>query len=246
MKILGVEEFTESNKIWRMLAAEFLGTFFLVLIGCGTIMFVNKEVLVVQVALTFGFIIFAMAQSIGHVSGCHINPAVTLSFLIVGNCSILRSICYIIMQCAGAVAGFYILLLVTPTSILQSTPNIGNTFLASGLTTTQGTILEALATFVLVFVIHSVCDDRRSDVKIVAPLAIGMTASVCHLFAINYTGSSLNPARSFGPTVVHGVWKDHWVYWTGPVVGGCIASLIYKLLFQVRKGEEEASSYDFS
>lgn len=62
MKILGVEEFTESNKIWRMLAAEFLGTFFLVLIGCGTIMFVNKEVLVVQVALTFGFIIFAMAQ----------------------------------------------------------------------------------------------------------------------------------------------------------------------------------------
>lgn len=75
--------------------------------------------------------------------------------------------------------------IVTPTSIIQSTPNIGNTFLASGLTTTQGTILETLATFVLVFVIHSVCDDRRSDVKIVAPLAIGMTAAVCHLFAVS-------------------------------------------------------------
>ncbi|XKL68235.1 hypothetical protein PGB90_003726 [Kerria lacca] len=244
MKFLGIEEFTESNKIWRMLCAEFLGTFFLVFIGCGTIMYVESTVLVVQVALTFGFVIAAMVQSIGHVSGCHINPAITTSFLIIGKCSILKSICYIILQCAGAAAGFYVLTLLTPADIAKD--NLGNTFLAKDLSTTQGTIVEVLATFLLVFVVHSVCDERRSDVKMVAPLAIGITAAVCHLFAIKFTGSSLNPARSFGPSLVYANWKHHWVYWAGPIVGGGLAGLIYKLLFQIRKGEEETSSYDFS
>lgn len=79
----------------------------------------------------------------------------------------------------------FVLQLVTPVAIPQATPNIGNTFLAQNLTTTQGTILEAFATFVLVFVVHSVCDERRTDVKMIAPLAIGTTAAVCHLFAVS-------------------------------------------------------------
>ncbi|XP_065202448.1 aquaporin AQPAn.G isoform X2 [Planococcus citri] len=246
MKILGVEEFTESNKIWRMLCAEFLGAFSLLFFGCGTIMNVKEGILTVQVALTFGLCIAVMAQSIGHVSGCHINPAVTLSFLVVGKCSILKSLCYIVLQCAGAAAGFYVLLLVTPHATEASSNNLGNTSLGKNVTPSQGLVVEIIATFLLCFVIHSVCDERRSDVKMIAPLLIGISAVVCHLFAIDYTGSSLNPARSFGPTVVYGKWTNHWVYWAGPIIGGCVASIVYKLLFQVRKGEEETSSYDFS
>lgn len=244
MKVLGVEEFTDSHKIWRMLCAEFLGTFFLVMVGCGSVVYANSEVLVVQVALAFGFIIAAMVQSLGHISGCHINPAVTMSFFIIGKCAMLKTICYIVIQCAGATAGFYILLLMTPESV--RVPNLGNTALAPNLTKMQGVGLETFVTFVFIFVIHSVCDERRSDTKIMAPLTIGITATVCHFFAIKYTGSSINPARSFGPTVVHGIWADHWVYWVGPIFGGCLAAIIYKLFFQVRKGEEEANSYDFS
>ncbi|KAJ8968301.1 hypothetical protein NQ317_013708 [Molorchus minor] len=179
-------------------------------------------------------------QSIGHISGCHINPAVTLSLFITGDIKLLRAIFFIVVQCVGAAAGSALLKVMTPE---DKVGNLGLTAVSSQITPEQGLLMEAILTFLLLFVIHGVCDARRKDVKGSAPLAIGLAITAVHLCGIQYTGSSVNPARSFGPAVIMNLWENHWVYWVGPIIGGVVAGLVYKLLFRVQKGESD--SYDF-
>jgi len=246
MKILGVEE-VSNLKICRMLGAEFLGTLLLVLFGCGTIFWADGDVSskLVQIALTFGFMVTCLVTVLGHVSGCHINPAVTVSLLVVGKCSVLRSVLYIVVQCIGAVAGFFLLLQITPSELSSNGPT-GATSLGPNVSQGQGFLTEAIATFLLILVIHAATDKRHAEVKHIAPILIGLAITVCHLFAIKYTGSSVNPARSLGPAVVYGAWADHWIYWIAPLSGAVFGGVVYKLIFEVRKGEEDGcSSYDF-
>merc|ERR1719361_1686681 len=111
-------------------------------------------------------------------------------------------------------------------------PVRGATLLNNSVTVGQGFGIEMLITFVLVLVVFAAAADENNtaNVKGSAPLAIGLSITTCHLFAIPYTGSSMNPARTFGSNAVMSVWKDHWVYWAGPILGGVAAALIYQLL----------------
>ncbi|KAH0814592.1 hypothetical protein GEV33_008198 [Tenebrio molitor] len=269
--ILGLSEITENKAIWRMLVAEFVGTFLLVVIGCGSIIFSETD-FIVRVALTFGLTVATLAQTIGHISGCHINPAVTLSLFVTGDIKLLRALLFVVVQLIGAVGGaavlrevgqprfglrkrlsrvfgFFVFFLFLHEFVFQlmvpesKEGNLGITNLGNELTDVQGFLMEIILTFLLLFVIHGVCDPRRKDIKGSAPLAIGLAVTACHLCGIPFSGSSINPARSFGPAVIMDLWENHWVYWAGPLLGGVLAGLIYKYLFKAQKSDPD--SYDF-
>nr|CAH7752613.1 unnamed protein product [Callosobruchus chinensis] len=238
--ILGISDITENKNIWRMLAAECLGTFLLVFIGCAACIGLSGPSSVVQIALTFGLTIGSIIQAIGHISGGHVNPAVTLSFFVTGEIKLLRAIFFIIVQCVGAVAGAGLLKFIVPEDKVGT---LGTTDVSSQLTPIQGVLMEAVLTFLLLFVVHGVCDPKRRDLKSSAGLVIGLAIAAAHLSGVPYTGSSINPARTFGPAIIMNVWNNHWVYWVGPILGGVIAGVVYKTLFKAK--HEESDSYDF-
>ncbi|KAG8222864.1 hypothetical protein J437_LFUL003509 [Ladona fulva] len=174
-------------------------------------------------------------QAIGHVSGGHINPAVTCAMMATNNTPIIRGLLYIIVQCLGAVAGSGILRALTPNEIGG---NLGTTLLHADLSAPQAFGMEFFLGFILLLVVFAVCDPLR-NLGNNAPLAIGFAILVGHLAAIPYTGSSMNPARSFGSSVISGHWEDHWIYWIGPILGGIVAGLVYTYVFAMKAPHEE-------
>jgi len=217
-------------KIVNSLVAEMLGTMFLVLVGCGACHEANNDF--VRIALAFGVTVATIAQSIGHVSGCHINPAITIGLMVGAKVGLIKGLLYIVAQCIGAVIGAALLKAFIPGGVVP-----GVTGLGALVTAGQGIGIELFITFVLVLVVYAAAadEDNSGSVKGSAPLAIGLSISTCHLFAIPLTGSSMNPARSFGPALVAGKWANHWVYWVGPILGGIFAALTYLLLFKAEK-----------
>jgi aquaporin related protein len=190
-----------------------------------------------------------VAQAIGHVSGGHINPAVTLGVMVAGQMSIVRGVLYMVAQYLGGIAGAGLLRVATPSAgtagFSAAAQGLGGNALQSGVSPGQGVLVEAMVTFLLVIVVFGVCDSRRDDVKGSIPLAIGLTVGISHLVAIGFTGTGMNPARSLGPAVInpsanfHG---DLWVYFVGPYVGGAAAGILYSVLFKARGTSE---SVDF-
>jgi len=250
---IGVDDFQGSNliKTLKAFVAELMGTMFLVLIGCGAAHSMGNDV--VHVALAFGVTVATMAQSIGHVSGCHINPAVTSGLLVAGKIGMLKALCYVVFQCIGGIIGALFLkglIGVGQPLNMNAGQNItfpGMTTLATNSETSnainagQGFGIEFFMTFVLVTVIFgSAADDiAAKNTKGSAPLAIGLAISTCILFAGPLTGGSLNPARSLGPAIIGGNMANHWVYWLGPILGGVCASIMYNLLFKAEAEEEK-------
>lgn len=236
----GCDEFSKNRDIWRMLMAEYVGPLFLVLIGCSSCVKgwneENNDAQIVQVALAFGVTIATMAQAVGHVSGGHFNPAVTVACLVTGKITIVKAAAYIFAQCLGAVSGAALLQALTPTEFHNT---LGVTEVHTALTPTQGFGVEFFSTFTLVLVVFGVCDENRKDVRGSAPMAIGLCISAAILATGNYTGGSLNPARSLGPALIANKWAFHWVYWSGPIIGGIVAALLYQKVFKARTPEEE-------
>lgn len=208
----------------RRVGAELIGTYALVTAGCGAIMVngATGALTHVGVALTFGLVIMVMIAATGHLSGAHFNPAVTLAFALTRHFPWREAPAYALGQLSGAVAGA-----LTLRALLGTTASLGAT-LPSG-STMQSLGLEVLLTAVLMFVIISVATDTRA-VGQLAALAIGGTVALDALWGGPISGASMNPARSFGPALVAGAWRDHWIYWVGPLIGASLGGLIYQWL----------------
>lgn len=127
---------------------------------------------------------------------------------------------------------------------IETANSLGSTTLGAGITAGQGVVMEGIITFLLVLVVHAVTDPKRTDVKGWAPLAIGLTISAAHMAAVPLTGSSMNPARTLGPDVVRGEFSNWWVYWVGPLVGGGVAGVVYRMGLRSNR-EDDEGSYDF-
>ena len=205
-------------------AAECIGTFMLVAIGPGAAMVAASTHAFGQtgVALAFGAAVTLCVASFGHLSGAHINPAVTIGFWSVRRFPARDVVPYIFAQCAGAVAASAILLW-----ILGPAGNFGATVPA--ISTARAFAVEGGYTAILGLVIMSVATDARTP-PAVAPFAIGLTVFAGALVTGPLTGGSFNPARTLGPAVIGGVWTSHWLYWAAPVLGMIAAMRVYDAL----------------
>ncbi|KAK1119499.1 hypothetical protein K0M31_013326 [Melipona bicolor] len=233
---LGANELTDKKSgLYRALVAEFLGTLLLNFFGCGSVITGN----VVAISLAFGLTVASAIQGIGHVSGGHINPAVTFGLMVIGKVPVIRGLLYVILQCIGAIAGSGILRALSPNRMEHA---LGVVSLSPGIDPIQGFGIEFFLAFILVLVVCGACDAAKPDSKGIAPLIIGLSVSVGHIIGVPRTGAGMNPARSFGSAVVMGLFKDHWVYWVGPIFGGMAAGLIYAFVIGPAKEPQESSN----
>ena len=215
---------------------ECIGTAVLVLMGCGTAVITGGDI--VATSLAFGLSIIAMAYVIGNISGCHVNPAVSLAMFINRKMELKDFICYIISQIVGAFVGaglLYYILASTETGVVGLGTNGFGTSSAVNLNMIAAFIVEVILTFIFVYTILGVTsDDKKSSV---AGIVIGLTLAFVHLIGIKLTGTSVNPARSLAPAIFLGgeALRQIWVFILAPLVGGVLAAYIYKYLNTTKK-----------
>lgn len=223
----------------RPAAAEMLGSALFIFIACGsamtTVRFQITGNAAIGIALTFGFTIFVLCYSIGHISGGHLNFAVTFTFALLRKISILKALFYFLAQFLGGLIGIGFLKLVTPgswwiscfaTNMVQPELTVGHAFLA-----------EYILTFMLMWVVMAACDSSKSN-QMLVPFAIGMAVFIAHMIALPITGCSINPTRTFasaaaasGLTECPHAWDNHWVFWLAPILGASTAGIVYEYCF---------------
>ncbi|NXN94486.1 AQP2 protein, partial [Rhinopomastus cyanomelas] len=212
----------------RAVCAEFLATLVFVLFGLGSALhwpsFASPSVL--QIALAFGLAIGTLVQALGHVSGAHINPAVTVACLIGSQVSFLRAVFYVVAQLLGGVVGAAILHEVTPA---DSREGLAINKLHNETTTGQAVTVELFLTFQLVLCVFASTDERREDNLGSPALSIGLSVAVGHLLGIRYTGCSMNPARLVFALLIPSFLSPQ-VFWVGPLIGAAAASIIYNYI----------------
>ena len=218
--------------------SEFVGTMMLVLLACGVAIVVgcSTPAGIIATALAFGLVIVAMAYSIGNVSGCHINPAVSIGLVVAGKMEVKECVKYVISQFLGALAGAAILGLLLGSFDMLGANGFGS-LLPNGTEVTWyiALIVEIILTFVFVTAILGVTDKKENGHA--TGIVIGLTLTLVHLFGIPFTGTSVNPARSFGPALLQGgtALSQVWVFIVAPVIGCVLAGLFYK--FVLKKGK---------
>ncbi|XP_034188360.1 aquaporin [Osmia lignaria lignaria] len=234
---LGIGELTDKESgLYRALVAEFLGTLLLNFFGCGSVVTGN----IVAISLAFGLTVAAAIQGIGHLSGGHVNPAVTFGLMVIGKVPIIRGLLYVIAQCIGAIAGSGVLRALSPERMEGA---LGVVSLSDDVTPVQGFGIEFFLALILVLVVCGACDPAKHYSKGIAPLIIGLSVLVGHLVGVPRTGAGMNPARSLGSAVVMGMFDNHWLYWIGPILGGMAGALIYAFVISPAKEEELPRTY---
>lgn len=218
-------------------SAEFLGTFWLVLGGCGSAVlaaaFPDVGIGLLGVSLAFGLTVLTMAYAIGHISGCHLNPAVSLGLWSSGRFSTMELLPYILAQVAGGIAGAGILYLIASG---QAGFDVTSGFASNGYgehspggyTMTAALITEVVMTFVFLMIILG-ATDKRAPAGF-APIAIGLGLTLIHLISIPVTNTSVNPARSTGVAIFQGSWalSQLWLFWLAPLVGAVLAGVVHR------------------
>nr|XP_010594792.2 aquaporin-5-like [Loxodonta africana] len=210
----------------RAVFSEFLATLLFVFFGLGSALNWPQALpSVLQIAMAFGLAIGTLVQTLGHISGAHINPAVTVACLVGCHVSFLRATFYLAAQLLGAVAGAALLHELTPPDIRG---DLAVNALSNNTTVGQAVTVELFLTLQLVLCIFASTDDRRTSPVGSPALSIGLSVTLGHLVGIYFTGCSMNPARSFGPAVVMDRFTPvHWVFWVGPILGAVVAAIFY-------------------
>ncbi len=225
------------NSLPRKLVAEFVGTFALIFFGSGSIcadQFLRStnqgSVGLLGIAVAHGLAFGIMVTAMGHISGGHLNPAVTIGFWVTRKISTFDALLYWLAQLAGAVAAAYLLRWIVPEDAWRAVA-LGTPDLARDFTRTSGMILEGVMTFFLVFVFFATAADERGAFGKIAGFAIGLTVTMDILMGGPLTGAAMNPARTFGPALAAQHWANHGVYWVGPLAGGVLAGWLYDSLY---------------
>ena len=232
--------------------AEFFGTFTLVLVGCGTAMTVGCDSAngcgYILTAFAFGLVIVGMAYCVGNISGCHINPAVSLGSLISGRMSVKDFLFYCISQVIGALAGSAVLMCIFSLGEIEDkTGGLGSNGLAGvNDSWAAGLLVEIFLTFIFVFVILGVTDDKFKHGSF-GGIVIGFSLVMVHILGIGLTGTSVNPARSIGPAILSGgdALNCLWVFIVGPFLGAAMAAFVYRFLapkIEEKKVEKKKAS----
>ena len=219
--------------------AECVGTFVLTFLGCGTAMFLGcgTPAGVVGTAIAFGLAVVAMAYTIGEISGCHINPAITLGVALSDRMSWKDAVGYWVGQVIGGIlAGAVLLLLTKVVAAPDLTGGLGSNGVANAGGVGGAFLVEVIATFLFVLVVLGTTDAKYGAGK-PAGLAIGLSLILIHLMCINLTGTSVNPARSIGPALFAGgdALKDVWVFICAPLVGGALSACVWKAMVPKEK-----------
>ena len=216
--------------------AELLGTFVLVFIGCGSAVLAGTYIGFMGISFAFGLSVLAMVYAIGGISGCHINPAISVSMLVAGKISAKDTVAYILAQCVGAIIGaglLYVVAIGNPSYSLSLNGLGQNGYgLASpaGFSLTSAFVAEVLLTFIFLLVIHGSTSEKAP--KGFAGISIGLSLVLILLVGIPVTGGSVNPARSLGPAVIVGgvALEQLWLFWVAPIIGAILAAVVWKAL----------------
>lgn len=215
----------------RKYIAEFVGTFVLVLVACGVAVVTNANI--VATSLAFGLVIVAMAYSIGNVSGCHINPAVSFAMLVTKKMSVKDFLGYVVSQVLGAISGAGVLSILFESSTALGANGYGAGSYASNVGIAL--LIEVILTFIFVLAILGVTSKKENNA--VSGIVIGLTLTLVHLLGIPFTGTSVNPARSLGPAIFQGgdALSQVWVFIVAPLVGAFLAGMFYRFVIAKEK-----------
>ena len=220
----------------QKLIAEFLGTFALIFFGAGSIcadQYLHGEgggLGLLGIALAHGLAIGVMVSALGHISGGHFNPAVTIGFWVTKRLGTIEAFLFWVAQLAGAIAAAFLLKTVVPEETWRAV-SLGTPALARDFPVWAGISLEAVTTFFLVLTVFATAVDEKGAFRSIAGFGIGLIISLGILVAGPLTGAALNPARAFGPALAATHWAHQGVYWVGPLAGGFVAGLLYDSLY---------------